>query len=90
MRKPLAFLFVSTLLVIAAVFWTVGTGPVMMGGKEIVGLAHPEALLFLFAALALFAIALLVTFAAVARALIRRTSPAGAPAPPSDHAAAMD
>lgn len=88
MRKPLTFLLAATLILIAAVFWTVGMGPVVMGGKEIVGLARPGALPLLFAALALFAIALVVAFAAAVRAWMHRGSPAEPSAPPEERAPA--
>lgn len=90
MRKPLAFLLVATLLVIAAAFWAVQTAGYLFGGTTVVAFFRPEALPLLYGALALFAIALVVAIHAAVRAWMHRAAPAETPAPPGENAPATD
>lgn len=88
MRKALMFFLAGALLLIAAVFWTVGRAPVVMGGKEIVAIFRPEVLVLFFGALSLFAIGLVLAIHAAVRAWTHRAAPAETRAPSEERAPA--
>lgn len=88
MRKPFVFLLAAGLLVVAAAVRAFGTMEGVVGGKEFIGFVAPEALRLLYAALALFAIALVVAIHAAFRAWMHRAARTEPPAPPEEHAPA--
>ena len=90
MRKPLMFLLLATLLLIAAAAWAFVTTPFVMGGKEIVAFFRPEALPLLYGAVALFVIALVVAILAAFRTWLHGAAAAETPAPPEETAPAID
>lgn len=88
MRKPFIFLLAAALLVVAAAFWVFSTIEGVIGGKEFIGFVKPEALLLLYAALGLFAIALVYAITAAFR--MHSAPSAETPAPPEANAPATN